>query len=199
MTKAMAKVMGTASLASCCVASPSRAEPGHRPSVLVRVYDYAHLSAGALEEVRLRVSEVYGRVGIELHWAYGGDAKIDHIDARVRVDVMVLDGEMTDRLDRDPSTFGRAGHTNKRAYVYHDRVAAHARRHGGTIVRGVALVMAHELGHALLPEYNHTRTGLMQARWKGPLHLIPDFTPAQAAAIRSVASVSRQAPVGPAD
>ena len=93
------------------------------------------------------MATVYARAGVELQWAEAA-SYISPTDGRIHVDVMVLDREMADRLDSARSSFGRAGNVHKRAYVYFERVDATYKKHGGLTHRGLAFVMAHELGAA---------------------------------------------------
>ena len=52
--------------------------------------------------------------------------------------------------------------------------------------RVFGLVLAHEIGHMLLPRYSHTALGLMKAGWVGAISAIPEFLPEQAATIRTL-------------
>jgi hypothetical protein len=85
------------------------------------------------------------------------------------------------------------------AYVFYDRVQHIAETYINTSrdcaacdldnVIVLAHVMAHEIGHLLLP-YGHSATGLMRANWDaGDLHRAVyrqlKFTPEQAALIRA--------------
>ena len=57
-------------------------------------------------------------------------------------------------------------------------------RTNGDPATTLALVLAHEIGHLLLPEYSHAPSGLMRAHWEGRVDNIPSFIPAQATTIR---------------
>jgi hypothetical protein len=50
----------------------------------------------------------------------------------------------------------------------------------------LGFVLAHEIGHMLLPRYSHTALGLMKAAWVGTITGIPEFLPEQAATIRTL-------------
>ena len=47
----------------------------------------------------------------------------------------------------------------------------------------LGVVVAHEVGHILLPAYSHSPSGIMRANWEGRLIDIPGFTKVQAATI----------------
>jgi hypothetical protein len=190
MAKTVAKLVGAAVLA--VLLGSTAATSAERPTVVVRLSDYARLSADMQAEVQAHVAQVYARAGVSLEWL---QASQDTVCAHEHlcVEVVILDARMTDRLEADPHVFGRASRDSRRAYVYFPRVLTHVMTRGGITERALAAVMAHELGHVLLPEYSHAPTGLMRARWNGPLTRVPDFTTSQAESIRLEASVARRA------
>jgi hypothetical protein len=51
--------------------------------------------------------------------------------------------------------------------LFYDAVTDVARRYGSPRDEILAVGLAHELGHALLPAPSHASTGIMQARWEG--------------------------------
>jgi hypothetical protein len=100
---------------------------------------------------------------------------------------------MSRRLKVAPDVMGMAIVTaqggGRIAYVLFDRVmkAARAARSGVTDILGV--VMAHEIGHLMLPDGSHSDSGLMRADWKTkelhrPLPPAFKFTIPQGEAIR---------------
>lgn len=188
MAKTMAKVAATMVM-GMAFAAPAFCENPGRPTVVVHLTDYQGMSSGDSVEVKRAVSDVYARAGVDIEWA-AGCAKTAPTDGRLHVDVLILDQAMADRHNPEPTTFGRGSHATRRAYVYYSRIAAHARKTGSGVARSVAAVLAHELGHVVLPEYSHAPFGLMQAIWDGGMRRIPDFLPAQAATVRAMVSAS---------
>jgi hypothetical protein len=60
-------------------------------------------------------------------------------------------------------------------------------RHPGTLL---GTVIAHEIGHLLLPERGHSTVGLMRADVELRSLMPPEFTSRQSAAIREVLAAS---------
>jgi hypothetical protein len=101
--------------------------------------------------------EVYRDIGIELDWA---DNKCDLNDRGFAVNV--TSRAIAGALVSD-HTLGFAESGTRDATVLYDRVKKFARRY--RINRGVMLgyVIAHELGHLLLPPNSHSAAGVMRA------------------------------------
>jgi hypothetical protein len=104
---------------------------------------------------------------------------------------MLLDAAMTARESPEPTALGRASYRAKRAAVYIPRVREHARATGSGYARVLALTLAHEVGHLLLPEYSHARSGLMRPTSAGRVVRIPDFMTALAATIWTMLTAAR--------
>ena len=71
-----------------------------------------------------------------------------------------------------------------RAQVFFDQVEAHAERHHVEISRLCGFVIAHEIGHLLLPA-GHSERGVMRATWDLRFGLLDRFTEAQADEMRT--------------
>jgi hypothetical protein len=152
----------------------------------VHVSDYQRIPADHMAEVRQLVSKVYARIGVRVVWTTSTERELELVGAYA--DLVVLSAAMVDRQQAVPNAFGVASHVTRRAYIYYDRIQAHAMRTNGDPSRVLALVVAHELGHVLLPEYSHVKDGLMRPDIRGQVRHIPDFLPAQASTIRTLLS-----------
>jgi hypothetical protein len=137
-----------------------------------------------LKEAERLASEVYARVGVEVVWTDGYAAQAPH-DAALHLDVLILTTAMTAQRRPPAQAFGQAAHETRHAFIYGARIIEHAIQTRSDPTRVLGLVLAHELGHLLLPTYSHTASGLMRATWEGPVTVIPAFLPAQAARIQS--------------
>jgi hypothetical protein len=91
---------------------------------------------------------------------------------------------MTARGDAPPDALGRAGRESKRASIYYERIMEYAAHTRGDLDQVLALALAHELGHLLLPDYSHTKRGLMRAARTNRIVEMPNLLPTQAATIR---------------
>src|SRR5262245_66385177 len=70
------------------------------------------------------------------------------------------------------------------AFVLSDRVEGSASSHHVSISRVLGEVIAHELGHLLLPANSHSERGIMHDVWNLRSGLLEYFTTAQAEMIR---------------
>ena len=78
----------------------------------------------------------------------------------------------------------REGLRGRMAWVFFDRVERQSDKHHIQSSRLCGLVMAHEIGHMLLPA-GHTERGLMQATWGLRSGLLDYFTAAQGEQIQA--------------
>ena len=113
---------------------------------------------------------IYAAAGIEIIW-------VDRASDRTRLDdvdlTVVLRPETAGGLAKtitdaslgyavtEPAARGQRG---RLVWVFFERVEKHAERNHIQISRLCGLVMAHEIGHLVLPA-GHTETGLMRATW----------------------------------
>jgi hypothetical protein len=166
--------------------SPATGAPA---DVVLHVTNYAAVPAGQFADARRAVVTLYAKTGVHLVWA-DGVAALALPDGARHLDVVVLNTAMADRLQSNRFTFGQASRAMKRAYIFYERAWDHALS-TGTDGRMLALVLAHEIGHMLLPRHSHTALGLMKAEWVGTISAIPAFLPEQAATIRKLRSERR--------
>jgi hypothetical protein len=162
------------------------ASPGDIAPLVLHVTDYAHLKTADFLEAERIAARVYARVGVGVVWTDGCAAGAP-ADGALHLDVIILNAEMTARRQPAPApmTFGQGSRETRRAFIYSARVIDHAIQTGSDPRRVLALVLAHEVGHMLLPVYSHTTSGLMRPYWEGRVAAIPDFLPSQAEQIRS--------------
>jgi hypothetical protein len=83
--------------------------------------------------------------------------------------VIVLDPSMTTRMAPPPDAIGLAAHTQSErgriAYVFYDRLRVVTLQRDASEVTALSLVMAHEIGHLLLPYGSHSDAGVMRGHW----------------------------------
>ena len=155
-----------------------------RPTVVLHVRDFQGVPRTELTDAQRGASEIYAHIGVRLVWT-GGSARLNAVDRCLNVDVVILDKTMADRNNPEPAAFGQASHVTRRAYIYYSRIVAYAVRTHSSPDRPLALVLAHELGHVLLPEYSHTAAGIMRPTFSGPIVKLPRFGSEQATTIRT--------------
>jgi hypothetical protein len=155
--------------------------------VVLHVTNYAEVPAGQFADARRAVVAVYANIGVHVVWA-GGVAASAPADGALHLDVVLLNAAMAKRQQPNADAFGQASHETKRAYIFCERVLAHAQSTGSDPGRMLGLVLAHEIGHMLLRGHSHTAVGLMRADWIGTITAIPEFTAEQAKTIRTLLS-----------
>ena len=94
--------------------------------------------------------------------------------------------DRANRTESRKTVFGRASRPIRRAYIFYDRILDHARLTGSNVARLLGAVIAHEVGHLLLPAFSHSPTGIMRAHWGGRIVRVPDFTVDQGMTIRTL-------------
>jgi hypothetical protein len=181
------------------------------PRITVVVCDKARVSPDELSIGLNEASRIMRSAGVDVRWIHSVDMtklpatfnlsslegcelpQIDH-------DFMIVIAAETPR-GRNPDVMGHANSTGNypRAYVLYRRVRAfvdnHGNRNSAITDEGNILghVIAHELGHLLMPEKPHSIGGIMSANWgetewhdaiQGGLL----FSPSQAKLIQSYSS-----------
>jgi hypothetical protein len=134
----------------------------------VRVYDSTGLPASALDRALAVAAAPLDAADIETSWRRchtGCDAPLLRDELVVRIvpggtaigtaRLMTLGDAMIDRS----SGSGRL------ATIYLDRVVQLAKAAAVDVTRLLGYAIAHELGHLLLGDISHSRTGLMRATW----------------------------------
>src|SRR5262245_51179777 len=186
MAKTAAKVMAIAALAGEFLASvPASASGGDVFRVVLHVTDYQRVPRGELANAQKRAARPYQHVGIRLVWTDRA-ARDSSAEAAQHLEVVILSDEMTRNKMPTLDALGEASPITKRAYIHYSRVLVYARKLLTPPVCVLAGVLAHEIGHMLLPEQSHTPSGLMSADIEGHVGCVPDFLPAQAATMRAM-------------
>jgi hypothetical protein len=163
-----------------------------QPTAIVRVDNEASVPAGELQFAEARAAEIFRQIGIRVTWVDRETAIREDLYPPYTVVVMAArpwheDGGQQLLVD---STLGLAAPSAHRAHVYYDRVAAVQVGAGLRIGCILGDVIAHELGHLLLPPPSHSFTGIMRPNIPFET-LIETFNEAQA---RQIRSRLRQAP-----
>jgi len=143
------------------------------PAIAVRIVDYAQLPTEAIAQAQRLVSEVYGFVGIGTRWGETVRPNDDTCEGEAvapgELFVIILPEDMTRRRLFESHVIGTAAVSVTRggrvAYVLFDRVWQVASDANSDVMDVMGLVIAHELGHLLMPAGPHSQEGLMRANW----------------------------------
>jgi hypothetical protein len=162
--------------------------------LVLHVTDYRHVSRDVLTEAEQLASKVYRKAGVRTVWTDGAAATAQP-DGAFHVDVLLLSKNMVvqkSQLDGIPEqVLGRAARPTRRAYIFYDRVAYHAKLTGSGVAVLLGAVIAHEVGHLLLPVFSHSPSGIMSANWEAFIVRLPGFTADQGTTIRTLLAAAR--------
>ena len=142
-----------------------------------------------ISTTRLLRSSIYARIGIALVLAeqLEGAAAPDAMHLTV---VMVSGGGIERLMKINPSlpasVLGVAPDHTGHVYLFWDRIVARARRANVRVDRVVGRVLAHEIGHHLLPARGHSDAGLMRASLNYQTSEPPSFTHDQVDSMRAL-------------
>lgn len=179
----------TAVTAARMSAGQEAPDPG-LPAVRLLVVNRAKVRPEMLKAAETDVTAIYRAAGVQTNWVNIGPADISY-DA-VDFIVMIVSGEETRVMAArqgaaavgftvcDSSDGGHGG----MAFVLFDRVEENATKHHASISRILGKVIAHEVGHILLPLNSHSERGIMRGVWDLRSGLLEYFTSAQAQAIQ---------------
>ena len=146
--------------------------------------------AQVLLEARQQAAMIYDHIDVSLVWT--DESALDEGTGPVHFVAVVLSDARTDRFLRGtevpPSVLGVAPYQTGRVYVFWDRIARRARDNDVLPQIVLARVLAHEIGHHLLPLQGHSDSGIMRPSVDYRVGEPPAFTLAQAASIRQLLS-----------
>jgi len=157
----------------------SAAESTADQTITVQIQDHAHVPEASLSKAAAMVTRMYERIGVRIQWTGvvrwdGGHARFDHReetshDALGQLTIIILNPKMADRGRVAPGVLGFAAVPDEGmgriAYAVYDRVRSIALEVPTSDSNLLGFVMAHEIGHLMLPRGSHTRSGLMKSDW----------------------------------
>jgi hypothetical protein len=132
--------------------------------VLVQVMNSASVSPQMLTQAQHSVTTIYHDIGVDVVWT--GSAPASPTDRAVLIEIVStalpdVSAKAMGVALRDPLTLSA-----QVAYVFYDRIKdIGLRSHYPVTPQILGAVIAHELGHLLLPYGSHSPTGLMRAEW----------------------------------
>jgi hypothetical protein len=134
-------------------------------TIVAQVDNYARISPRDLAEAEQLATCIYEAIGVRTIWVHGEVQVQDPRGLRVRV--FLLSREMEERKITDErikkDVLGQAHRPSRGAYIFSHRIAAVAVKRSQDGARVLGLVIAHEMGHIMLPAHSHSETGIMSA------------------------------------
>jgi hypothetical protein len=163
------------------VVRTAAAETEHPLTIDLQMRNDARVPAHVLETSQDEVTRIFAAVGLAVRWT----------DTAPRFTVQIVPQVLGfDRAASPVMGVALLRPNGAMAQVFFKQVQAFARAYDVDLHTMLAYVIAHEIGHLLLPGNAHSPTGVMQADWDKAL--VRDaargsltFTEAQAARIRA--------------
>jgi hypothetical protein len=148
-------------------------------AITLRLRDTAQVPPSVLTEAQEEVARIYRAAGVETQWPTEESLSAESDSARqAALTVAIVSDAQVERLKRAGldeaegfSTLGvgfaamDASAGGRLAYVFYDRVQMVTGANGLRRAQVLAIAIAHEIGHLLLPPNAHSETGLMRADW----------------------------------
>lgn len=158
-----------------------------RPSVFVHIENLAAVPPETIAGARDELTHVFDAAGIRVETS--AEPAHDRCLLRLTVHVVLLGGERADRFIRMEKVTRRAlalaNSDARRVYVFSDRIGPSVDRHAVGRGDALGLVIAHELGHVLLPGRGHSRIGIMQENYNVYFSYHLKFTTEESVAMRA--------------
>src|SRR5688500_15262167 len=146
---AMAVMITVASVADA-------AEPGQLPAIHLEMNNDADVSAAILKESQDKVAQIFADAGLGVEWTETGPRFTVHIVP------IALGYRRASSPVMGAALRNRSGAT---ARIFFNEVKDFARTRNIDVSTLLAYVIAHEIGHLLLPYVPHSATGVMKAEW----------------------------------
>ncbi len=161
-------------------------------TVRVHVLDRAAVAPRDWTSAERVVAAIYQKAGLATVWDHDS-LQIPAADRLVDVTVIVVTGRASQTaaasfgvaIDALAFVPGAAGNQGRLVYVFDDRVAALSSHSGIPYSALLGRVLAHEVGHVLLPFNSHSLTGIMRESVDATSRQLEFFTESQAAMIRA--------------
>ena len=149
------------------------------PAVVVRVDNLADVLPDYLQFAERWASDVFSGIGVRICWIDQEESASQHIPPSFTV-VLVNADEHGELASRFVDALGLANPSVRRAHVFYDRITALNVRATRTIPSLLGDVIAHELGHLMLPPPGHSSDGIMRPGLETQSWSVETFTKPQA-------------------
>jgi hypothetical protein len=159
----------------------------YEPSVLVHVEVLGGAIPETLAGARDELTHLYRPAGIRIDWSAA--PAHDQCRRQFSVHVVLVGGDAFDRyrklVDVSRNVLAEASSDARRIYVFLDRLGPGVDHRAVAHGDALGLVIAHELGHVLLPGRRHSPDSIMQEQFDALRSYGLRFTPDEARAMRA--------------
>ena len=146
------------------MAAPASAQHARVITLMVLVDDHASVRAGILEQAKADATRVFQDIDVHIVWLVDSDARLEDTAVLTSaVVVHILTPEMTARRNAPGGVLGLVASGTRLAAVFYSRIEGLSPRNDSDTSSLLGHVLAHEIGHLLLPANAHSRSGIMQA------------------------------------
>ncbi|MGQ0734400.1 MAG: hypothetical protein ACT4QD_12175 [Acidobacteriota bacterium] len=158
--------------------------------LVVHVDDRAGVPVREAAAAKVIVEKTFRSAGVDVVWAEGRfpvslrRSKAAFGDARHVAVMLVNNGEESTR-EATGCTLGFAAPREAVAYAFYNRIVEATERRPADVTEVLGRVIAHEIGHLLLPPNSHARYGIMRADLDFGFSNPNNFTEEQARVIRA--------------
>jgi hypothetical protein len=129
---------------------------------VVSVFANAKVTTDVLESAKAEATAIFSSMGIELVWRAQSPAR--DVDLTIRVIDRPIKGASKSAMGLAvPDQTG----SESFLFAFLNRVEEFARHHDRPVAQMLGHVIAHEMGHLLLPTVAHSNSGIMVAGWEG--------------------------------
>jgi hypothetical protein len=163
------------------------AAAGEDPStVMLHIDDHAQVSRAVQTSFEAEVSRIYAAAGVRTISVNGTADLHAFRDGLTHLTVVIVGARGIQNSDAffPPTVAGAAARGLGRAYVHYERVVAAANRHARDVGGVLGMVIAHEVGHLLLPDNGHSAHGIMRSDMELTSKLPQEFTMSESAMLR---------------
>ena len=129
-----------------------------RLQISIHVVADARVPRDVVERAKPETARIYQHIGVDV--VFVDEPSAGTITVRVvETPMKEAKGSAMGVAPRNGSQIGRL------VYAFYGRVDSYARQHAKPVAQVLGHVMAHELGHLLLPHGSHAKSGIMTAEW----------------------------------
>jgi hypothetical protein len=134
-------------------------------TLMVLVENRASVPANILEKAREDATWVFQDMDIAIVWLEDGDARLENPAVLKSVSIVrLLPRELAEHMKAPDGRLGMAASGARVVSVFYNRIQGLASiRNDADTASILGHVIAHEIGHLLLPPSAHSRAGIMQA------------------------------------
>jgi hypothetical protein len=167
-----------------------------RPTVFVHLENHAAVPPETVAGARDELAHIYDAVGVRVE----SSAEPNHSRCALQltVHVVLLGGAAAERFIKAEhvkrKVLAQANSDARRVYVFWERVGPSVDHQAVWHGDALGLVIAHELGHVLLPGRKHSRNGIMQENYNAHRSYVLKFSAEESAAMRAFIDAAKGNP-----